>query len=238
MMQMWSVRLLLLSAQLFCSVSLAQEAACGGLSAYRAQVAGEEWAQVDVLRRKHGSFAVSARMEDLFERVLAPAKGRFADRFIGWRLAGYGAQQINAFALGAGTIMISRGLDSGHLESKAIAAAIAHEVAHVLLDHGIARVCRKVELEAPALSSLASLVGLKGWPQHVRVQLAELMRAQELAADELAIELLRTAGFPPDSMSSLVQALAKSQGGARGPGAVHPGITLRLQHAIHIESAH
>ncbi|MGL4404239.1 MAG: M48 family metalloprotease [Notoacmeibacter sp.] len=108
--------------------------------------------------------------------------------------------QINAFALPGGYLYITRGLLALANDSSELAAVIAHEMAHVLANHGLQR----ARLEAR--EALASRVISEVWQDEADVEqsklrgklrLAQFSREQELEADVIGIDLIAKAGFDP-----------------------------------------
>ena len=59
------------------------------------------------------------------------------DVFNGYRVAILDSNEINAFATSGGHILVTRGLINAAGSEDALAAVIAHEVAHIQLQHGI-----------------------------------------------------------------------------------------------------
>jgi predicted Zn-dependent protease len=108
--------------------------------------------------------------------------------------------QINAFALPGGYLYITRGLLALANDSSELAAVIAHEMAHVLANHGIQR----ARLEAR--EALAGRVISEVWRDKAdiaqsklrgKLRLAQFSREQELEADVIGIDLIAKAGFDP-----------------------------------------
>lgn len=107
---------------------------------------------------------------------------------------------VNAFALPGGYLYVTRGLLALANDSAELAGVIAHEMAHVELNHGVKRQ-QKQEEEAlvsrvvndvltDSSNARASLVRGK-------IRFAQFTRNQELEADKIGIDLLGKAGFDP-----------------------------------------
>lgn len=222
------------------TASLAQGRPCVDDALRHTQLAAQDRAQLRQLQTQHGTHTPSARMQDMFERLVqaqdqAQDEGALTDTqgHLHWQLAGYGSQAINAHAMHTGTVVISRGLDAPDLPEPLLAAALAHEIAHVLLRHGLQQACTALQVaQARAMPQVWS--SDEDPSQRVR----ELMHAHELQADALAVQGLRRAGYPPHAMSRLLQFLAARQSaGARAPAGSHPDHSLRITRALQAESA-
>jgi predicted Zn-dependent protease len=221
------------------TASLAQGRPCVDDARRHTQLAAQDGAQLRELQTQHGTHTPSARMQDMFDR-LVQAQDPVQDEEDGadiqhphWQLAGYGSQAINAHAMHTGTVVISRGLDAPGLPEPLIAAALAHEIAHVLLRHGLQQACTALQVaQARAMPQVWSS------DEDAGHRVRELMHAHELQADALAVQGLRRAGYPPHAMSRLLQFLAARQSpGARAPGGSHPDHRLRIARALQAESA-
>lgn len=93
----------------------------------------------------------------------------------------------------------------------ALAFALAHEMAHVLLDHVAARRVRRV---------------------------AAAIRAQELAADDLALGIVADAGYAPAAAVPLLTALARARGPRFDPDHPSPADRIARIEAALTRSAH
>ena len=97
---------------------------------------------------------------------------------------------VNAFALPSGDIFVTRGLLALANDSSEVAAVIAHEMGHVIANHGILR--QEKEAETAIAGRVASEVlhnesasreeELRG-----KLRLAQFSRNQELQADAIGI---------------------------------------------------
>jgi predicted Zn-dependent protease len=115
---------------------------------------------------------------------------------------------VNAFALSGGFVYVTRGLLALANDSSELAAVIAHEMAHVTANHGIAR--RKFEEESKiALSSEVLKGDLQGKQFLIKnkLKLAQFSRNQELEADEIGIKASVRAGYDPFAASRFLTSL-------------------------------
>jgi predicted Zn-dependent protease len=153
----------------------------------------------------------------------------------------------NAFALPGGHVYISRGLLALVNSEEELANVLAHEVAHVALQH---HAYRELEVrKAKVIGAVATLVGaLAGGAQGAMVaaqgsmvagqgMLAAYGRDQERESDWLGQEIARSAGWNPLAMASFLTALDRyarlQHGSSRLPGYfdTHPGSIERLAKA-------
>lgn len=151
---------------------------------------------------------------------------------------------INAFALPNGKVYVTRGLLALARDEAEVAAVLAHEIAHVTLDHAraraelaqksalVTRVATDV-LNDPAASRIARSEG--------RVTLARFSRDQELEADRIGVNVIARAGYDPFAAARFLMALdqqarLRSAGVAAGAEflSTHPSTSERVSAAIAI----
>ena len=150
---------------------------------------------------------------------------------------------INAFALPNGRLYVTRGLVALANDSSEVAAVLAHEIAHVTLNHASAR--SELELRSALVSKVVADVlndpdtGAQLKNQS-RFALARFSREQELEADAAGVKTLAAAGYDPFAASRFLTALNRTiqlkQGGGT-PGepdmlASHPGTAERISLAV------
>lgn len=199
---------------------------------------------------------VAARVEAYFGLLEDPQRlaqvvtvGRRLEKAAGirsgtvtWRLID--TPQFNALAIPGDRIYVARGLVDGARSEAELAAALAHEMAHVLLGH------TRQALEEQAASRRVTLVIENPMPDGTvsrRVVVAEGPKAapgtrrKELDADREAVHILKRAGYPPDAVLSMLSRLggsaARPPAGAamedqvRGILSSHPSPADRVRHA-------
>jgi predicted Zn-dependent protease len=135
------------------------------------------------------------------------------------------SDEINAFATSGGHIFITRGLLNCAKSEDALAAVIAHEIAHIQLHHSIQAIksSRVVSAVTEAGSSVAGLA-LSELAEVLDEAAEEIVTAlqegysqnQEFAADIRALELLVGAEYEPSSLLTMLLALEQNQ--PRHPG--------------------
>jgi predicted Zn-dependent protease len=143
----------------------------------------------------------------------------------GYHTAVLDSDEINAFATPGGHIFITRGLLNCAKSEDALAAIIAHEIAHIQLHHSIQAIksSRVVSAVTEAGSSVAGLA-LPELAEVLDEAAEEIVTAlqggysqnQEFAADIRALELLVSAEYEPSSLLTMILALEQIQ--PRHPG--------------------
>ncbi|MGC5777435.1 M48 family metalloprotease [Methylobacterium sp. NFXW15] len=146
---------------------------------------------------------------------------------------------VNAFALPNGRLYATRGLVALANDTSEVAAVLAHEIAHVTLNHATAR--SELELRSALVSRVVADVlndpdtGAQLKNQS-RFALARFSREQELEADAAGVKTLAAAGYDPFAAARFLTALNRTvqlkQGGgsASTPDmlATHPGTAERV----------
>jgi len=162
-----------------------------------------------------------ARLTDYVNRVgstLALASAR-PEMFRGYHFAVLVGKDANAFACPGGFVFVSTGLLAICQSEDELAAAMAHEIAHMVLEHPLQAISDSHQREAWA--SLAKF-GLRkaGESQNELQQLSGLFdnvvkdvvkavaqgysRDKEQAADLLAADILIQAGYHPQALAGLL----------------------------------
>lgn len=153
------------------------------------------------------------------------------------------SDEVNAFASSGGHILVTKGLAACAQSEDALAAVIAHEVAHILLKHSVGAI-KSSRLASSAMKAGADAYVAAGGDAGVagdvsgRIDeaITEIIRTgysqtQELSADAKALELLNDAGYDPHSMDSMLRALESrsSPSDSAGFGRTHPSPSVRLK---------
>jgi predicted Zn-dependent protease len=162
--------------------------------------------------------------------------------FNGYHAAVLDSAEINAFSTSGGHIFVTRGLVDCAASEDALAAVIAHEIAHIQLQHSIMAIKsnRVINALAATGSSLAGLA-LSDLAEILDEAAKDIVSAlqegysqnQEFAADTLALELLADAGYEPSSLIAMLQAVKQKQpqnsdGLANGLARTHPSPDDRI----------
>lgn len=167
----------------------------------------------------------------------------------GYHVAIIDTDEINAISTPGGHILISRGLLSCTDSEDAVAAVIAHEIAHIQLGHGVEVIkkSRKAEarakvagaagvvlLEANGIDSISSedVSNFNKVTSSVSKSIAEtgFSKKSEYKADENALLLMNNAGYDPHAMVDMLNLIAKKTGKKKsGWSATHPKPKSRLK---------
>lgn len=145
--------------------------------------------------------------------------------------------EINAFATSGGHIFVTRGLIRCAESEDALAAVLAHEIAHIQLKHslGAIKASRWVGV-ATAVSSAAAKNNetakqLNSIASDVVTALVNngYSHANEFDADSKALMLLADTGYSPYAMKNLLNKMKEVQGSAQtGFGKTHPSPDMRI----------
>lgn len=150
----------------------------------------------------------------------------------------------NAHAVSAGYVFVTRGLLSLLDDEAELAAAIAHELSHIMQKHASQREqARKKVLDAAIQATLASgsvTVG-RSVARSGMADLRRYSREQELEADRLGLDYLVRAGYRGGAMTGLIEKLKRQSaleerlvgaaieaGEQRGALSTHPAPDERL----------
>jgi beta-barrel assembly-enhancing protease len=168
------------------------------------------------------------------------------ETFGGWHFMILDDQGINALSCPGGIVLINRGLSDLAQNEDELAAILAHEIAHIVLSHGIRSV------ERAKLTSAWTTLGHEGARHLGSSEVQELSenygdvvdditmnlvtrgysRESEQQADSLAVHILHRAGYDP---MALVSVLNRMNGitDRSGPGfwQTHPAPNQRAQWA-------
>lgn len=128
------------------------------------------------------------------------------------------SDEINALAAPGGLIFITRGMLRCCKNEDAVAAVLAHEVGHVQLKHGLQAI------EKGRLNSALAIVGTEAVKNLAGQEIAELTKAfegainditttmlnngyarkQEFQADAAAVKILKTIGYDPHALITML----------------------------------
>ncbi len=154
-----------------------------------------------------------------------------------WEINVEKSDQVNAYCMPGGKIMVYTGLISKlNATDDELGAVIGHEIAHALREHGRERMSQAY-VQQFGLQALASLV--TGSAGGAAVQAAGMGsqlffalpngRNQETEADKIGLELSARAGYNPDAAITLWEKMGKL-GGAKPPEffSTHPANDTRI----------
>jgi predicted Zn-dependent protease len=147
----------------------------------------------------------------------------------------------NAFSTPGGHIFITKGLVGIAPSEDALAGAIAHELAHVMLKHGMKMVGdMQIVRETDAMAGRAAAISgnearnLASFRSAVSYYFDTIIKSgysqpQEFEADAAAIKLLAGAGYSPGGLPEMLRALQSVQKGySGGIFSTHPALNERI----------
>lgn len=145
--------------------------------------------------------------------------------------------EINAFATPGGHIFLTRGLVELATSEEMLAAVLAHELAHIVLDHGLgmistmafsneaAEIANRAAGFAGNSADAAMLMSFRSSVSGIVETMVKggYSREQEFAADREAVAILAAAGYNPRGLLEILEVLQRSQTNYRGGFfATHP----------------
>jgi len=154
------------------------------------------------------------------------------------------SNEYNAFATPGGHIFVTRKLVESASSEDMLAAVIAHELAHIMLRHGI-QIINSFKLENE-LSAIADWAASTAASKNAEAARATVFRdsitktidvlmtsgysqRQEFDADLEAVVLLRGAGYDPGALKEMLIVLQKAKGTAKGGFySTHPSPEQRI----------
>jgi len=145
----------------------------------------------------------------------------------GYRVAILDSDEFNAFATPGGHIFLTRGLIKAAKSEDALAAVIAHELAHVQLRHGTRAIRSNRNVEDWVIQFTFS--GAQSIADRLNAGYSQI---QEFDADIAAVSLLAAARYNPQGLIEMLQELENIQSGVRGGfNSTHPSPASRLINA-------
>jgi len=163
----------------------------------------------------------------------------------GYHVAILDTNEINAFATPGGHIFLTRGIINAAKSEDALAAIIAHEVAHVQLMHGIkaiknSRITQPLSDTDISEDGAAAEANLNQLTDIFNETINEIVQAlvkngysqsQEFEADNMAMALMAGAGYNPTGLIELLNELRTAQTANAGFGITHPTPAQRITNA-------
>ena len=153
----------------------------------------------------------------------------------GWQVHVINENQLNAWAMPGGKMVVYSGLiEKLQLTDDELAAIMGHEIAHSLREHARERVSREMATGL-GLSVAGAVLGLGQVGQELAGMVAQVTftlphsRTHEVEADRIGVELAARAGYEPHAAVSLWQKMLQA-GGSGGPQflSTHPSPETRL----------
>ncbi|HJQ59623.1 MAG TPA: M48 family metalloprotease [Vineibacter sp.] len=207
--------------------------------------AGAEAARASALQRYGGAY-VEGALPTYVERVgrrLVEANAIAGD----WRFTILSSPVVNAFATDSGDVFVTRGLLAVLQDEAELAAAMGHEIGHVLARHAALRRAQEARIYQTAADVARSTRDPQLALAFAQIELAQaraFSREQEFEADRIAIRLLAKAGYDTAAVPRSLQRLqeynvlqARTLGLApdaferQSPFATHPRTLARAEAA-------
>ena len=148
------------------------------------------------------------------------------------------SEEINAFALPGGKMVVYTGLIDFADTPEQVAGVLGHEMAHATLRHGIERVAQSLGLAAAVHFIIGNAEGMIAAGAQL-FQLATInsySRNQESAADAEGVRMMHAAGLDPTSMPSFFEKLKQKEASLPGMAewiSTHPEHESRINALNH-----
>jgi predicted Zn-dependent protease len=184
-------------------------------------------------------------------QTLAQASDR-PETFGGYHFLVLDSAEINAFAAPGGLIFVSRGMLRNCRSEDAVAAVLAHEIAHVQLRHGLQAIDRS------RLTQALTTVAAEGTKTFGSKELADLTRsfegsitditstminngysrAFEREADAAAVRILSRVGYDPGGLVAMLSEMEKNlKPGGLDFAKTHPSPKSRIDDILSLGAA-
>jgi predicted Zn-dependent protease len=157
-------------------------------------------------------------------------------RDIAYHFAVIKSEEINAFSLPGGYVYMYTGLMKNINDESALAAVLAHEIAHVVARHAAQRLSSMYAADAIQQAILGDNPGLFGQIMAGAMTEGGLLaygRENEYEADDLGQKYVYAAGYDPNGMADVMRKLISLESGEPSKlGAMlstHPPTTERLK---------
>ena len=165
------------------------------------------------------------------------------DIYNGYHVAILDSNEINAFATSGGHIFITKGLISAAKSEDALAGVIAHEVAHIQLQHSIkaiksSRITQALLVTGTSAAGAAAKMDVNQLTDVFNESVGEIVqtlvnngysKTQEYDADNTALSLMASAKYNPQGLLDMLKELKAIQGKTSGGfGKTHPTPEQRI----------
>jgi beta-barrel assembly-enhancing protease len=123
------------------------------------------------------------------------------------------SSQFDAFSLPGGFLYVTTGLLRGLDSEGELAAALAHEIAHLAARHSASHVTRRAAIDAVGFLPFGTAYAIAtSVPQaSLPLALAKFSRGQELKADYLGLQYVYKSGYDPKNFVGLLQKVQRAE---------------------------
>jgi predicted Zn-dependent protease len=165
---------------------------------------------------------------------------------LNWEMAIVETQELNAFVMPGGKIVVYEGILRAARDQNQLAAVIGHEIAHVTAEHTKRKLLSgggkgmEIGIQVAAVLLGAGHYGATYTAQEMLNQgamygiLLPYKRSQETEADVIGLQYMAKAGFDPRAAVPLWQNM-KEEAGSEGPAefaSTHPSSEKRIESLI------
>ena len=167
------------------------------------------------------------------------------DSELNWEMAILETNELNAFVMPGGKIVIFEGIMRAARDQHQLAAVIGHEIAHVTAEHTKRKLLQGGKGMEIGIQVAAVLLGGGNYGAQYTAQemlnqgamyglLLPYMRSQETEADVIGLEYMAKAGFDPRAAVPLWQNMEEESGGERPAefASTHPSPDNRIESLI------
>ena len=165
--------------------------------------------QHPAILRAYGGVYPDPKLERTVARVVGRLTAATPDQAETYRVTLLDSPSVNAFALPGGYLYVTRGLLALADDSAELAAVLAHEMAHVIADHGLARARREEATTVAARTAglVMSTAEARIAMARDKVDAASFSRQQELEADQIGTVMMARAGYDPAAAVSFLDSM-------------------------------
>jgi predicted Zn-dependent protease len=168
------------------------------------------------------------------------------DIYSGYHVMLLDTDEINAFATSGGHIYITRGLLACAASEDALAGVIAHEIAHIQLQHSVkaiktSRITQALMVTGTSAAGAATGYDVNELTDIFTESVGEIVgtlvnngysQTQEFEADNTALSLLAEAGYNPSGLLAMLRELNSLQSSRPGGfSKTHPSPASRITNA-------
>jgi beta-barrel assembly-enhancing protease len=168
---------------------------------------------------------------------------KMPETFGGYHFLATDTEEISAFSAPGGLILVSRGLLKCCRNEDELAAVLAHEITHIQERHGV-RAIKKGRLTSKTVATASKTVQamtstdvgqLAGAFEDCVNDVASTLvnsgysKAYEYDADAGAVEIMKTLGYNPVALRSMLQEMEKRVKPEAGFGKTHPAAKDRIK---------